>query len=162
MKSLAPYLFIFAGVYILWILGPVINYGLTQSAIHDSGFRIAVSASFLISYFFRLLFPSFRCKKRWRFAVNSLSIIQLVTIPLGAVLCFINLKAGLLFLLLGISCSILVIYFYPRAISPEHKFSPAREIYNQGVEELRKEKDPVERRKLIVALKKWKDDWRLK
>ncbi|HZW26340.1 MAG TPA: hypothetical protein VFF26_12720 [Gallionella sp.] len=162
MNSLIAYFSILLGIFILWLLAPIIHFGFTDSALHDSGFRIAFSASFLIPYILRLFFSPSRCKPQWRIAVNFLTIAPMIIMPVGVLLSLLDIVVGLLFLLPAVACSVLIIFLWRKAISPEYRSSPARDVYDLGLNELYKEKQPTEKRKIAVALKRFKDDWRLK
>lgn len=150
------------GLFLVFLLEPLLHNGLTSQAFIDVAFRIGVSLSFLVPGLFRILHPTSRCKPSWRGVIYWLPTGALILLPLGFATLFIARPLGVFLLLFGCFLLVVLRLVWNKVSEPIPHASPARDVYNMGLYALARETDPAEKKKLSLALQRWKDSWRLK
>lgn len=172
-RHVTPFIgFILLGSIVLgffyWLFQPLLVSGLTGDALTKFGFRATFVIAMSYVLYLHLRYPSERCTPKWRGTVYWLGVTALIVTPVGVAVLFISVSGGISFLAVSAACGLALKAIWNRAVdpsvlpAPRARSSPAGDIYNEGLTLLERERDPVERKKLALALQRWKDGWRLK
>ena len=172
-RYLAPSIgFILLGSIVLgffyWLFQPLLVGGLTGDALTKFGFRSTFVIAMAYVLYLHLRYPPELCKPEWRGTVYWLGVTALIVTPVGVAVLFINVTGGIGILAVSALCGLVLKAIWSRAVDPtlqparRARSSPAGDIYNEGLSALERETNPAERKKLALALQRWKDGWRLK
>lgn len=148
--------------FMLGLVQPFIREGFTLSALGEASFRLGAEVSILFPCAVAYSHPPSRCPTLWRPVVYVIRITPLILSPVGYATLFINPILGIIFLVVAILLLFALHAIWRKVANPFPHWSPARAVYEEGLQELARETDPRERQKLSMALQRFKDGWRLK